>query len=86
MEKIKDLLPGLVTSLVSSFVVGAFSAYMTGTAIIARLETRLERAEQDVVTLNQKLEETQRASATSNERLIRVETKIDILLQAGGRP
>lgn len=85
MEKIKDLLPGLVTSLVASFVVGAFSAYMTGNAILARLETRLERAEQDVASLSLKLEEAQRTNAVSNERLIRLETKIDILLQHGGK-
>lgn len=83
MEKIKDILPGLLISLAASFIVGAFSAYMTGTALISRMEVRLERAEADVAALTSKLEKQTRDTAVVNERLIRLETKIDILLKHG---
>lgn len=83
MEKIKDILPALIASVLASFVVGAFSAYMTGNVILARLETRMERAEQDVMMLSKKLETQADSASAANERLIRLETKIDILLKQG---
>ena len=82
MEKIKEMFPGLVVSLVASFVVGAFSAYMTGSALIAKMETRLERAERDVAQLTLRLENQGKETVLVSERLIRLETKIDILLQS----
>ena len=56
---------------------------MTGIVILARLETRMERAEQDVMTLSKKLEAQAHSANATNERLIRLETKIDILLKQG---
>ena len=85
MEKIKEVFPGLVVSLIASLVVGAFSAYMTGSALIAKMETRLERAERDVAHLTKRLEDQNKEAVMSNERLIRLETKIDILIKSGIR-
>ena len=78
---LKQLLPGLLTSLIASIVVGAFASYMTGSVMLAKLETLLERAESDISGFHGEIKTIQAQRAADREALIRLEAKIDILVQ-----
>jgi len=54
--------------------VGAFSAYMTATVTLARLDQRVQ-------TMELKVERLEKRSDQDRETLVRIETKQDIILQ-----
>lgn len=61
-----------------ALVVGAFAAYMTANVTLARLDERTSELEAKVKVLEQR-------THSDAERLVRVETKIDIILEKASR-
>lgn len=59
----------VVVSLLASVIVGMASAYLTANAAIAQLEVKVARNEAEISELRK-----------DRERLIRVETKLDVLI------
>lgn len=64
----------LVGPQIIALLVGAFSAYMTATVTLARLDQRTEQ-------LEAKVERLEARGDADREQLIRLETKIDYLIE-----
>ena len=59
----------VVASLIASMIVGMGSAYLTANAAVARLEVKVQRNEEEITELRK-----------DRERMVRVETKLDVLI------
>ncbi len=81
IEKPKSLFLGLLSSLFASVIVGAFASYMTGNVMLAKLETRLARAEADITSVNVNVRALEAQRSSDREAMIRLEAKIDLILQ-----
>lgn len=68
-----EILVVVLPSVLSSLVVGMGSSYLTAQKVLAEHRIRLSELENKV----DRIEETDR---TSSERLVRLETKMDIIL------
>lgn len=72
-----EIFTGVILPVVASVVVGMGSAYLTATTTLARMDEKLSAMEARVESLEGKTDKQQDLS----ERLIRVETKLDAVLE-----
>jgi len=74
----------VVAPLVVAVLVGVSASYVTTRVQIGTIQQRISRAEEDITRLrtSQKTRETN--AREMRERVIRMETKIDLLLQSEG--
>lgn len=92
----KTTITTIIAPIFVAVVVGLLSSFFMGQTLLAKIETRMDRAEQDInkntkeIKVNQietqtKLEEIKRTRDLDRESFVRLETKIDILLDAQRR-
>ena len=82
---VKDLSWGnVIAPVIVAIVVGIGASYVTTRVQISSMQTRVKRAEKDITRLRTKSETRQRAVQDLRERVIRMNTKIDLLLQSEG--
>jgi len=74
----------ILVPVVVAVIIGMGSAYLTATVKFANIEVRLSKAENNIQTLQESVTETQETLRQSRERVIRIETKVDLLLRAQG--
>lgn len=72
-----EIFTGVILPVVASVVVGMGSAYLTATTALARMDEKLVAMEARVESLEGATDKQQDLS----ERLIRVETKLDAVLE-----
>lgn len=92
----KSTITNIIAPIFVAVVVGLLSSFFMGHTLLAKIETRMDRAEQDIskntkeIRINQaetqtKLDEIKRTRDIDRESFVRLETKIDILLDAQRR-
>lgn len=74
----------VVAPLLVAVVVGIGASYVTTKVQIGTIQQRMSRVEKDVVRLRSQAERDRQSQRDINERVIRMETKLDLLLQAQG--
>jgi len=74
----------VVAPVIVAIVVGILSSYVTTQVQIGTMQTRLQRAEEDITRLRTQTQTRRKASQELRDRIIRVSTKIDLLLQSEG--
>lgn len=81
-EQPKNWFMPIIISIVSSLIVGMASAYLTATVTLTRLEGQVDANRHNISRNVSDIEDLKK----DRERMIRVETKIDILLGERGLP
>jgi TolA-binding protein len=82
---VKDLSWGnVVAPVIVAIIVGIGASYVTTRVQITAIQTRVKRAEKDITRLRTKSETRRRAAQDLRERVIRMNAKIDLLLQSEG--
>jgi type II secretory pathway pseudopilin PulG len=74
----------VVAPVIVAIVVGILSSYVTTQVQIGTMQTRLQRAEEDITRLRTQTQTRRKANQELRDRIIRVSTKIDLLLQSEG--
>jgi hypothetical protein len=77
----KFFLPGIAVTLLCAFLIGAFAAHITGSVFMGKVESRLEHVEKSQDVLASELKTIQAQRHVDREAFIRLESKIDLLLQ-----
>lgn len=77
----KYFLPGIVATLVTAFLIGAFAAHVTGSVLMSKIDTRLEHVEKSHQQLATEVRSMQVQRTNDREAFIRLESKIDLILQ-----
>lgn len=76
--------PTVIAPLIVAVVVGVGASYVTTRVQIGTIESRLGRAEEDIVRLRSRAKSRRKTETEMRERIIRMETKIDLLLESRG--
>lgn len=74
----------VVAPIVVAILVGIGSSYVTTKVQISTLRARVSQTEQDIARLRSKAAESSKEDLHMRERIIRMETKIDLLLKSQG--
>jgi TolA-binding protein len=83
--EVKNLSWGnVVAPVIVAIIVGIGASYVTTRVQITAIQTRVKRAEKDITRLRTKSETRRRAAQDLRERVIRMNAKIDLLLQSEG--
>ena len=92
-QELKPIITNVFAPVLVAVIVGLASSFFMGQVMLAKIETRMDRAEQDIVNVskevkstniqtNIKYDELKRTRDLDRESFVRLETKIDILLDA----
>lgn len=73
-----------IAPLIVAVVVGVGSSYMTTKMQIGALQQRVSRVQSDISRLRSRADAQDAATNEFRERVIRMETKIDLLLRSQG--
>jgi len=67
-----------------AIVIGIGSSVLTTWTILSEVQTRVEHNEQDITRLKSMTRADRQAAQEMRERMIRISTKIDLLLKSEG--
>lgn len=92
-QELKPIITNVFAPVLVAVIVGLASSFFMGQVMLAKIETRMDRAEQDIVNVSKEIKTTQVQTGTKydemkrtrdldRESFVRLETKIDILLDA----
>jgi len=82
---VKDLSwSDVVAPVIVAIIVGIGASYVTTRVQISTIQTRVKRTEKDITRLRTKSETRRRAAQDLREQVIRMNAKIDLLLQSQG--
>jgi len=74
------VISSIVAPVVVAVIIGMASAYLTATVTLAKYEERIDANTRDIGANRVDIVEAERRERASSERLIRLETKIDMVL------
>ena len=74
----------VIAPIIVAIVVGIGASYVTTRVQISTIQARVKRAEKDITRLRTKSDARRQAAQDLRERVIRMNTKIDLLLQSQG--
>lgn len=80
-ESTKTIFSTILSPIIVAVIVGLTSSFLMATTMLTKLETDLVRAKEDIKDIYVNVNEIKRQREDDRESFIRLETKIDILLQ-----
>ena len=80
------IISSILAPVIVAVIIGMASAYLTAVFTLATYEERIAANSRDIKENRDHINEAERRERSSAERLIRLETKIDLLLDKMARP
>lgn len=80
-ESTKTIFSTILSPIIVAVIVGLTSSFLMATTMLTKLETDLVRAKEDIKDIYVNVNDIKRQREDDRESFIRLETKIDILLQ-----
>ena len=77
----KSPIVSILVSVISGLILGGASNYLAAQQAIASQQARLESIGRDTIKNEERIRQIERTQHAVTERMVRVETKIDILLE-----
>lgn len=74
----------VLAPLLVAVVVGVGSSFVTTRVQIGSIQERIARTESDIIRLRERADQRQSEANDLSQRIIRMETKIDLLLESKG--
>lgn len=84
MNELKLSWKNVLAPLIVAVIVGMASSYVTASVQMGKVKTRLSQAEAQISRLRNKSHARRKGEFQMRERIIRLETKIDLLLETQG--